>query len=1375
MATASSGHVDGSLMRSYHLPIRLVMLIVILLCMACWIPTANGQSIQRFTFSTAENQPIGTIIGNITQNDLTNPQYTKLSGNSQLDVNSTTGAIYTTQILDREQQSTLFLTARVVPGPRNIFVTVDVTDTNDNQPIFPNRQLAIQFSEIAPNGSTQAIDAASDADQGSNGRLSYTILRGNVNQVFALQVQHSTSNNVDFVSLMIIKPLDREQIPFYQLTIQAQDNGQPSLNDTMTVNVTVIDANDNRPVFNQSQYNGQVVENAALGTVVLQVKASDSDLGNNAKIIYSIVSQPNPPSFSINATTGQIQVIQKLDYESRPSFALTVGANNPGDSPTTAFATIQVINIIDNPPVLAFTYYHSNGAYVNEDAKINTKVIQIDITQIDSSSQYQDVVLTLGGGQGYFQLNSTDSPRSWLVVLDKLLDRESQSTYTINITAYYRNQPTLYTVKTAIIHVQDVNDNSPVFNQTNYYTNVNESVAIGTPVVTVVATDRDSSIHARIIYSILPGPYSNWFAIHSTSGLITTADRLDYDITRKVDLTVQASDGVHQATSYVNISISDANDNPPYFRFQSYSAKVNENATIGTPVVTVQAIDPDTIDNQVTYSMSQSQGSPVFSVGRLDGIIRTAQLLDRETVDNYNFYVVAQDQGGKSAQVEVRIQILDINDNRPIFYPLYYSIMVRDIAPIGQLLTTVTATDPDQGGNAVIRYQFQPPVDNHYSLNSTTGQVTLARQLDHTQNNLTVLLIQAIDSGNLKSIQSANVSISIVGQNLQPPVFDDPIYNFTILENQPSGIVIGNVHAKTTEQGATGQLRYSISRGDPNNLFAINQTGYIITQKSLDRETTPQLTLTVIAEDSGLPPLIGQSQVYIVVNDINDNPPRFTVANQHVSIYENTTTGTIIYQAVAHDPDAGQNGQITYDLIDHFSDTFAIDSQNGNITLMRALDREMIQNFTLNITATDQSQEKLSSSMLLIIQVLDINDNRPIFQQSHVSINVSESSTAGTLVYRAQAVDPDLGTNSQLTYSIINGSQDDHFGINPNNGSIVIRKALDYESQSVYTLYIRTQDAGHPPHQAILTLVIHVIDDNDHSPVFQQTSYTFSVSQGQTIGALVGQVIANDKDAGINAHITYQFLDYNGNNFTIASTTGIITTATLLNRAKQPVINITVIAEDGGQIRRNATATVMITIGEANNYPPIFEKHNYRVSIVEKVNIGTPIVQVHATDDDTGNSGLVSYAIIGGNTNDTFKMNATTGRIITNNPLDAEKQQYYRLNVTATDRGATSKMDWCTVQVNVTDIDDNIPTFTRQKIAVAIKEDIPLNSTLVTVKAIDADVTAGIISYSIESGNVGNTFMINSNNGKIINVKPLNYELIQRYTLLVQVRHGIFH
>ncbi|EDV25061.1 uncharacterized protein TRIADDRAFT_25152, partial [Trichoplax adhaerens] len=935
----------------------------------------------------------------------------------------------------------------------------------------------------------------------------------------------------------------------------------------MIVNVTVVDANDNRPTFNQSQYNGQVVENATIGTVVLRVYASDRDAGNNAKILYSIISQPSSQAFSINSTTGQIQVQRQLDYESRSSYGLTIGANNPGDSPTTSFATIQ---------------------------------------------------------------------------------------------------PTLSTSKVATIHVQDANDNSPVFNPNVYSTSINESVPIGTKVVTVKANDRDQGANAQITYSIVTSAYSNWFAINSTTGMIKTVDQLDYDVTKKVDLIIQASDGLYTSTCNVNITILDANDNPPYFRFQSYSGNVDENAAIGTPVITVQAIDPDTVDNQVTYSMSQLQGSSVF---------------------------------------------------------------------------------------------------------------TVERKINHTQINYTVLLVQAIDNGNLQSNQSANVSISIVGPYEQPPVFDYPLYNFTITENQPIGSIVGIVSAKTSEQGTTGQIRYSISQGDPQHLLQINQTGYITTQKAIDRETVSQLTLTINAKDSGLPPLVGQTQAQVQVNDINDNYPQFDKSNQAIQLFENTTIGTVIYQAIAHDKDSGQNGQITYGIVENFFNSFAIDSRNGNITLMQSLDRELVNIITLNITATDRSQDKFLSWMLLTIQILDNNDNAPQFKQSHVSVNISEASTAGTLVYQVKATDPDAGTNSQLSYSFVNVTQNNHFDINTTTGRITIKKSLDYENRSSYTLFVKTQDAGHPPRQAILTLDIHVLDENDHSPQFQQISYNFGVSQGQPIGTWVGHVDARDDDTGLNAQLTYQFLQASApgssTNFSINPVTGIITTKTLLDRTVQSIFNLTVIARDQGITPRNATTEVIINVGEVNNYLPVFAKHNYPVSIVENVEIGTLIVQVQASDKDIGKSGSIVYAILDGNPNNAFIINATTGRITTHGPLDAEKRQYYRLNVTATDEGATAKMDWCTVQVNVTDVDDNIPTFTKQEITIAIKENIPLNTTIVTVKATDADVSASKISYLIQSGNVGNTFMIDRENGKIINLKPLNYELIQRYTLLVEATNHV--
>lgn len=514
---------------------------------------------------------------------------------SDLDIDQSTGEIRTKIVLDRETKSYYSFVAIPLSG-ENIRVVINVLDENDNAPQFPNRYMEIEFPENSPRDSKRTLNPARDRDVGLNNVQQYKIVSGNTNNAFRLS-SHRERDDVLYLDLQVNGFLDRETTPFYNLVVEAYDGGVPSLKGSLTVNITILDVNDNQPLFNQSRYSATVPENATSGTGVLRVFATDADSGENGQISYSINRRQSDREsfFVVDPKTGIISVNRPLDFETKDVHELVVVARDNGAQPleTTAFVTVQVVDVNDNQPTISLIFLRDDASpKISEDAQPGEFVARISVNDPDSKTEYSNVNVTLEGGDGHFGLTTRDSI-IYLVFVNKPLDRELQPNYTLVITATDQGSPPLQVSATFDLLIVDVNDNPPTFEHALYYTSVLEVADPGTSVLQLSALDLDEGNNSMITYSILDSPDTNsqWFQINSKTGLVTTRSHVDCETNPSPRITVIATDHGHpplSSSATVTITILDVNDNEPIFDQSFYNVSVMENENVGKCILKVR-------------------------------------------------------------------------------------------------------------------------------------------------------------------------------------------------------------------------------------------------------------------------------------------------------------------------------------------------------------------------------------------------------------------------------------------------------------------------------------------------------------------------------------------------------------------------------------------------------------------------------------------------------------------------------------------------------------------------------------------------------------------------------------------------------------------
>ncbi|XP_059378013.1 protocadherin gamma-A3-like isoform X6 [Carassius carassius] len=642
------------------------------------LSVARGQ----VRYSIPEEMTKGSLVGNIVQ-DLGLDVKRLKSGRARIftedsreyiGLNVDKGTLVVKERIDREE-----LCAQVSPcslhfqiileNPMELHrIDVEILDINDHAPVFTRKEINFQISELAVPGARFSLDSAHDPDVGLNTLQKYTLIP---TDYFSLK-EKSRSDGTKYVEMVLQSPLDRERDEELRLTLTAFDGGNPQQSGTVKISVTVIDANDNSPAFSQSVYRVSLAENAAIGTVVLTVSATDKDKGSNGEVTYAFSqsSGKDVDLFRIDENTGEICVNSLLDYEKSKQYELDLEAMDKGGLTDNSKVLIELTDINDNAPVISVISFSSP---VPEDSTPDTVIAMLNIKDIDSgkNGQFKSFVNT----DLPFRIKSSSS-NFFTLVTDQILDRERMSEYNITVTAIDEGSPSFSTNKTLTLKISDVNDNAPVFQRQSYTAYVMENNSPGVSVLSVKAHDKDSGNNARISYfledTIVNGVSASTFiSVNAESGEILAVRSFDYEQTKEFIIRVKAQDGGSPPLSSnvsVKIMIQDQNDNAPQVLYpvQSGASVVAEivprSADVGYLVTKVVAVDVDSGQNAwLSYKLQKATDRALFEVGLQNGEIRTVcQVTDKDAVKQ-RLTIVVEDNGqpSRSATVNVNVAVAD--------------------------------------------------------------------------------------------------------------------------------------------------------------------------------------------------------------------------------------------------------------------------------------------------------------------------------------------------------------------------------------------------------------------------------------------------------------------------------------------------------------------------------------------------------------------------------------------------------------------------------------------------------------------------------------------------------------------------------------------
>ena len=1440
---------------SFHLDIKmtegLAALLALALCTIGMVAVDATSTNGANHFTIVEEHGAGTLVHNITECSQHSGSNVYMyvyveDGQSVFDMyfDTTNAVIVANRIISRDDIATrlghthqpvifeIHCTAYDILAEyavlRDHSITLEILDLNNHEPRFMNSILNLNITERDDDDGFHSLRLAEDIDQGVNSTQTYYLQSPLPESPFSLDVRRSSETNLVTSLRLLIGALNREVQSNYELVLIASENStNPNPDASLAINITVLDVCDESPMFPMSRFQASVMENSSAGTTVLtNVTAMDRDILDEGQIRYRISSvcsieyEGRPcilttSPFRLDHERGDLTLVldtDDIDREEFIEYEVSIIAEDSCRRATTATVEVTIGNINDNPPVVDI--FGSNN--VPETQLVNSTILFLEVRDLDYgrnrgpppfSITMKDNSTGMLLDTDVFYLHSEND--RLVLKLGRPLDREERSSYSLVLNTTDWESPNMSTITHVMISVDDVNDNSPVFDIVEPRYLISEGPLIDVALVThVTARDRDSveSGNGNVTYSLPPSnssyPYQNYLRVEENGDLVV-AESLDREEQANFSVLVKAQDNPTSGeprTDYVIIYVEliDINDNVPTIISPPDIVEIPETEPTGSVAFTVFAYDNDTEQfSNVTYSMTPTN-SP-FEINSISGRVTLVASLDYETSTSYSLMVHATDQTWTSSK-NVTVQVQNINDERCIFNEdAIYSTSVNESAPSSFRVFTVHAADrdtpPDQlrfsivGGNKNSSFLIDP----------STGEIQTTRSLDNEAISNYTLIIQCSDGSPFPT--TVPLVIQVLDINDNPPRFDRTMYSFMVSENLPEQTFVGSVHAEDYDSGSNGAIQYNLLAATPQQAmewFRMDpQNGRIVTTQPLDRENSNlegraglvRLTIQAIDMPTDGRALDAFTMVFITITDRNDNRPIFQQRNITITLAENVIQGTDLpVRITAIDIDSSPYNTTNYLISGSYPEAleiFDLQMSTGVIRLRRPLDYEAQARLEFVVQAIDANAENLRDSQLVIINVLDVPEKDIRFNNFVTSVQVQENSPVNYSVTKFGVTDK-LGTlimrNFVISFTIIDTSTNtpsQDFGLmNDSYNSMLIvyvkrnidRETLPQQNDGVVrkAFNITASSAVHGSVSAILTITI--LDDNDNYPIFSMPSYTFDVEENNDISVSIGTVSATDSDFGTNgsAGITYQV---NSPLFQVA-VDGELTSTESLDFEMQQSYDLEITASDGGSPPKTSHVPVRVNVRDMNDNSPVFyPSNNHTFYIGEETPINSVVAELNVADLDSGRFGEVNVSI-GSSPSQDFEI-APNGSIRLVRSLDQETVSSHYFTVVATDGGGLRSTAEITVVVE--DFNDNKPVFNPIS-TIFINETQPEGVVFATITASDDDIGPNsIVRYAIGDFALSQTFCIDEVTGGLslcnqhaaCDEEIPNYEHRMRYILSV--------
>ncbi|XP_063784401.1 protocadherin Fat 2 [Pseudophryne corroboree] len=1327
-----------------------------------------------YTVTVQENVPIYTpilhiqarspegfrVVYNIVENDAL----------SFFSIDFKTGSLSVSGHLDYETKRSHLITVRATDSALGYFseakVLINVEDINDHPPVFSQMVYTGHVMEKQPPYLPVIQLHTSDQDSGKNQEVSYHILGNSTDESHVFfHINYKTGE------ISTAQELDFESTRQFHFKVRATDNGLPPLHTDAVVIINVSDVNDNPPKFRQAQYEANVSELANCGHIVLKLQATDLDSIDAGKLEYLILSGNSHRLFTINRTSGVINLSNLCRNSLDLSYHLQVSASD-GIYRDIVPVYINVTYANKHTPSFLQDIYEVELA---ENAEIGTTVIEVVASDPDDGP-YGVVNYTIINKLALDMFYVDD--KGHIATLRKL-DRENATERLMAIKVMATDGGGRAAFCTVKIILTDENDNPPLFIATEYILSVQSNLSKGAPIIQVVAYDADEGLNADVIYSIEKYD-EDLVQINPYNGQIIAKKSFSGFENKDINFTVTAKDRAPPNWSSlvpVHLHIVPTEVTLPKFSEPLYSFSASEDLPTGSEVglVKATAMEP-IIYSLVEGTTPESNKDGVFSLNKHTGALTVKKGVDHEKTKWYLIDVQANcPHLGKElvSMVSVSIQVKDINDNQPVFEADLYRSSITENMPAGTTVIQVTANDQDTGNDGIVSYSLKgdnSEIHMFFTIDPDNGWITTLKELDCEKQEVYRFFVVASDQGKKIRLSSeALVEVSVTDDNDNPPRFTSQVYRGSVAENSQPGQLITTLKTRDNDMSENNRkVTCYITDGDPFGLFNINEVRdqwVISSKKSLDREEMEKHLLKVTASDGKFQVT---TEVEITVLDINDNSPVCQQMLYTATVAEDAPVGLFILKMSAKDPDIGNNAQISYALYGVGDEQFRLDPYTGELTALASLDREQKASYHLVAKATDGGGLSCQADIALYLE--DVNDNGPVFSMDQYSVTVFDNTTVKTPVVVVFARDPDEGLNAEVLYSL-SDSANGLFAVEGNTGVVHLDKPLEDMEDSIIELTVCATDRGLPrPLSTCAPITVSVVSLNYYRSVFGHSEKNILVPEDQAVGSELLNLLEMTQDIEDNMKIKYEILNGNENRIFRLHDTGILYLNGNLDFESQNQYYLSIEGTRGGFPPLSDVTVVVINVTDVNDHWPIFSQEEYEEEIREDAVVGDLVLLVSAVDLDGPKNSKVTFRIVGGDPLGHFSIHPERGDLRVLSRLDREKKSTHSLVVRATDSGVPALFSEVTVHVQILDVNDNPPMFLQTNYSLVLLDGSPAGTSVMTLIVTDKDSSrhGPPFNFRILQGNDDSMFQIGQDD-LLSTTSVLSRGLKEKYLLKIQV------